>query len=100
VSPPHQSILVGNGQHLLRRHGVLHGELPDQGRVPESLLEEHDDGFVVDLRYDVSLVATALDNLLEELSHLLYNAGQVLIDSWSCANGPEVVGELPTLVRP
>jgi hypothetical protein len=38
-----QGVFVGDFQHLLRHSGILHGELMDQGRVHESLLEEHDD---------------------------------------------------------
>jgi hypothetical protein len=40
----------------------------DQGRVPESLLEEHNNRHVVDLRDDVSLVSESLDELSEGLS--------------------------------
>jgi hypothetical protein len=36
--------------------------------VFESLIEEHDDGFVVDLQNDVSLIAEALNKLPEGLS--------------------------------
>jgi hypothetical protein len=35
------AIPVGNSQHLFRCPMVLHGELADQRRVPESLLKEH-----------------------------------------------------------
>jgi hypothetical protein len=40
-----------------------------------SLLEEHDNGLVIDLRGDVSLVAKMLDEFSEGLSLLLDNAG-------------------------
>jgi hypothetical protein len=43
--------------------GFFHGELTDQGRVRESFLEEHDNGHVIDLRDDISLVADMLDEL-------------------------------------
>jgi hypothetical protein len=66
---------------LLKRPGVLHGKLADQRRLPESLLKKHYDGFVVDLQDDVPLVVEALDKLSEGLSLLLYNAGQVLVNS-------------------
>jgi hypothetical protein len=49
---------------------VLGGKLADQGRVPESIPEEHDDWFVVNLQDVVSLVAKALDELLKWLSLL------------------------------
>jgi hypothetical protein len=41
----------------------------------ESLLEEHDDGFIVKLRYNVYLVAEALDKLSKVFSLLLYDTG-------------------------
>jgi hypothetical protein len=44
-------------------------------QVPESLLEEHDNRLVVDLRDNVSLIAEALDKLSEGLSFLLDHAG-------------------------
>jgi hypothetical protein len=66
----------------------------------ESLLEEHDDGFIVNLRYNVSLVAEALDKLSKVFSLLLYDTGQVPVDTWSCAHGPEVADELLAQVRP
>jgi hypothetical protein len=65
-----QGTLVGDVQHLLGRPGVFHGELVDQRRVPESLLKEPDDGFVVDLRDDIPFVAEALYKFPEELSLL------------------------------
>jgi hypothetical protein len=71
-----QCILFGDGKHLLRRPGVLHGELADQGWVLESLLEEYDVGFVVDLRDDVPFVPEMLDKFMQGLSLLLYDAGQ------------------------
>jgi hypothetical protein len=58
-------------------------------------LKKHDDGFVVDLRYNVPLIAEALDKFPEGLSLLLYDAGQVQVDSWPHAPGLEVVDELP-----
>jgi hypothetical protein len=67
---------------------------------PESLLEEHDDGCIVNLRYNVSLVAEALDKLLRGFSLLLYDAGQVPVDTWSRAHGPKVADELLAQVRP
>jgi hypothetical protein len=78
-------ILVGDGQHLLGCPEILHGELADDGRVPESHLEEHDDEFIINIQDDISLVAEMLDKLSGGLSLLLYNAGQVLVNSWSCA---------------
>jgi hypothetical protein len=47
----------------------------DQGRVPESLLEEQNSRLVVDLRGHVSLVAESLDELLEGVSLLFDDAG-------------------------
>jgi hypothetical protein len=41
----------------------------------ESLLEEHDDGFIVDLREDVPLVAEVLNKLPKGLSFLLHHIG-------------------------
>jgi hypothetical protein len=38
-----QGVFVGDCQHLLICSRILHGELADQGWVPESFLEEHDD---------------------------------------------------------
>jgi hypothetical protein len=70
-----QGIFAGDCQHLFGCSGILHGQLPDQGRVPESFLEEHDNGFVIDLWDDVSLVTKALDKFSEGLSLLFYNAG-------------------------
>jgi hypothetical protein len=70
-----QGIFVGDCQHLFWHPGVLHGELADKGRVPKSLLEEYDDRLVIDLRYNVSLVAVMLDKLPEGLSFLLDHAG-------------------------
>jgi hypothetical protein len=46
----------------------------DQGWVPESLLEEHYDRLVIDLRDDISLVVETLDELPEGLSLLLDDA--------------------------
>jgi hypothetical protein len=37
----------------------------DQGRIPESLLGEHNNRFIVNLRNEVSLVVKALDELSE-----------------------------------
>jgi hypothetical protein len=37
-----QGVLVSDNEHIFRCPGILHGELMDQGRVPESLHEEHD----------------------------------------------------------
>jgi hypothetical protein len=72
---------VGDGEHLLERPGVFHAELADQGQVREPLLEEHDDGFVVNLLDDVPFVTEMLDEFPDGLSLLLYGAGQVLFDS-------------------
>jgi hypothetical protein len=47
----------------------------------ESLLEEHNDELVIDLRDDVSLVAEMLDKLLEGLTHLLDDGNQVPVNS-------------------
>jgi hypothetical protein len=70
-----QGVFVGNSQHFFWCPGILHGELTDQGWTPKSLLEEHDNGLVIDLRGDVSLVAKMLDEFSEGLSLLLDNAG-------------------------
>jgi hypothetical protein len=67
-------VLVSDGEHCFRHPGVFHGELTDQGRVSESLLKEHNNRLVVDLRDDVSLLAELLDELLEGLSLLLDDA--------------------------
>jgi hypothetical protein len=56
-----QGVFVGDCQHLFGRPGILYCQLVDHGRVHESFLEEHDNGFIVDLRNDVSLVAKVLD---------------------------------------
>jgi hypothetical protein len=95
-----QDVLVSDGELLLGRPGIFHGKLTDQGQVPESLLEEHDDGFIIDFRDDVPLVAKMLDEFLEGLSLLLYNASQVPIDPWSLTSGPKFVDELLAQVRP
>jgi hypothetical protein len=76
-----QSVFVGDSQHHFRCPGIPHGELAGQGRVPESLLKEHDYRLVVDLQNNVSIVAKTLDKLLEGLSFLLDYAGMVLVDS-------------------
>jgi hypothetical protein len=68
-------IFVGDSQYFFRRPGILRGEVVDQGRVPESLLEEHDNRLVIDLRDDVSLVAKTLNKFPEGLSLLPDNAG-------------------------
>jgi hypothetical protein len=60
-----QGIFICDSQHLFCHPGVLHGKLVDQGRVPESLLEEHNNRFVVNLRNEVSLVAKSRDELSE-----------------------------------
>jgi hypothetical protein len=95
-----QGIFVGDCQHFFGRSGILHGELTNQGRVPESFLEEHDNGFVIDLRNDVYLVEEEQDKFPEGLSFILYNVGQVPFDSYSCARGPEVLNELLAQVGP
>jgi hypothetical protein len=91
-----QGILVGDGKHLLKRPGVFHGELLDQGWVFESLLEEHDDGFIVNLLDDVPFVVETLDEFSEGLSLLLHDAGLVQVNSWWLTSGSEVADELPT----
>jgi hypothetical protein len=68
-----QGVLIGVGQHLLGRPRGFHDTLGDQGQIHKSLLEEHDDGFVIDLQDDISFVAEALDEFLEGLSLLLYD---------------------------
>jgi hypothetical protein len=70
-----QGLLVSNGEHCFRRPGVFHGGLMDQGRVPESLFKLHNNRLVVDLQDDVSLITESLDELPEELSLLLDDAG-------------------------
>jgi hypothetical protein len=54
---------------------ILHGDLSDQGWIPESLLKEHDDRFVINLRDDIPLVTEALNELSEGFSLLLDDAG-------------------------
>jgi hypothetical protein len=70
-----QGVLITNGEHCFWCLGVFHGKLMDQGWVPESLLEEHNNRLVVDLRGDVSLVAESLDEFSEGLSLLLDDVG-------------------------
>jgi hypothetical protein len=70
-----QGVLVSDGEHCFWRPRVFHGELRDQGRVSESLLEEHDNRLVIDLWDYISLVAEMLDKLPEGLSLLLDDAG-------------------------
>jgi hypothetical protein len=65
----------------------------DQGCVPESFPEEHDNGLVVDLRDGIPLIVETLDELLEGLSFLLDDAGLVPVDSRMSACGVEVTGE-------
>jgi hypothetical protein len=62
----------------------------------ESLLEEHNDELVIDLRDDVSLVAEMLDKLLEGLTLLLDDGNQVPVNSQTHTRGMEVVGEQST----
>jgi hypothetical protein len=69
-----QVILVSDGEHYFWCPEVFHDELTDQGQVPESLLEEHNNRLVVDLRDDISLVVESLAELPEGLSLLLDNA--------------------------
>jgi hypothetical protein len=66
-----QGILVGYREHLLRCPGVFRGELMNQGRVSEPLLEEHNNRFVVNFWDDVPLVVEPLDEFLEGLSFCL-----------------------------
>jgi hypothetical protein len=55
---------------------LLKGDISqDQGWIPESLLEEHDDRLVVDLWDDISIVAKVLNELPEGLSLLLDDTG-------------------------
>jgi hypothetical protein len=88
-----QGKFVGDIQHLFKCPGVLKGELANQRRVPESLLEEHNNRFVINLQNEVSLVAKALDEVSEWFSLLLDNAEQVPLNSWSCTCGTKVVVE-------
>jgi hypothetical protein len=60
---------------LLLTSWVFHGKLTDQGWVPESLLEKHENRLVVNLWDDISLVAEMLDELPEGLSLLLDDVG-------------------------
>jgi hypothetical protein len=72
----------------------------NQGRILESLFEEHDDGLVVDLWDNVHFVAKMLDEFLKGLSLLLQDVSQVPIDSWSLIGGPNVASELLTQILP
>ncbi len=54
---------------------VFHDEHTGQGWVPESLLQEHNNGLVIDLQDDISHVVGMLNELLEGLSLLLDDAG-------------------------
>jgi hypothetical protein len=56
-----QGILDGDDQCLLECPGILHGELANQGWISKSLLDEHDDGLIVDLQDDVPFVAEMMD---------------------------------------
>jgi hypothetical protein len=47
----------------------------DQGWILESLLEEHNNRLVINLRDDVSFLVESLDELSEGLSLLLDDAG-------------------------
>jgi hypothetical protein len=69
-----QGILLSDGKHCFLCPRVFHGELTDQGWVPESLLEKHNNRLVIDLQDDVSLVAESLNELPEGLSILLDDA--------------------------
>jgi hypothetical protein len=70
-----QCILVSDREHLLWCCRILHGELMDQGRVPESLLKERDNWLAINHRDNLSFVAKPLDKLPEGLSFLLDNTG-------------------------
>jgi hypothetical protein len=70
-----QGILVSDGKHFFWRPGVSHGELIDQGWVPESFLEEHNNRPTINFWDDVSFVAKSLDEFPEGLSLLLDDAG-------------------------
>jgi hypothetical protein len=83
-----------------RHPEIFHGEFADQGRVPKSLLEEHDDRFVINLQDDVHFFAEALNNFPEGLSLLLSHVRQVPIDSWPRACGSEVTDKLSVEVEP
>jgi hypothetical protein len=95
-----QGVLVSDSEHLFRCHGILHGKHTDQGRVPESLLEKHDNWLVINLWDNISFVAKPLDKLPEGLSFLLDNTGKVPLESRSCAHGMEVPGEQPVQMIP
>jgi hypothetical protein len=69
-----QGVLISDGEHCFWCPRVFHGELMDQGWVPESLLEEHNNRLVVNLWDNISLVTESLDELPEGLSLLLDNA--------------------------
>jgi hypothetical protein len=71
----YEGVFVGDSQHLFWHPRALHDELEDQWWVLVSLLEEHDDRFVANLRDDVSLVAKVLDELSKWLSLLLDDVG-------------------------
>jgi hypothetical protein len=88
-----QGVLISNGEHYFERPRIFHGDLMDQGRVPKSLLEEHENRLVVNLRDDISPVAEMLDELLEGLSLLLDKASYVPVHSRMCSCGMEVTGE-------
>jgi hypothetical protein len=70
-----QGIFVSDGKHYFWHPRVFHGELMDQGQVPEFLPEEHNNRLVIDLWDDVSLVVDSMDELPKGLSLLLDNAG-------------------------
>jgi hypothetical protein len=70
-----QGVFVSDGEHCFWYLGVFHDELTDQGRVPESFLEEQNNRFVIDVRDDISLVVKLLDELPEGLSLLLDDVG-------------------------
>jgi hypothetical protein len=90
-----QGVLVSDGKHLFLHPQVFHGELTDQGWVPESLLKKHNNRLVVGLWDDVSFVVESLDELLEGLSLLQDDTAHVPVDSRMCAHGVEVTGEQP-----
>jgi hypothetical protein len=68
--------------------------------VEGRLLEEHDEGLVFDLWDNIPLIVETLNEFSEGLSLLLYDAFEVLVNSWWFASSPKVVVELPAQVRP
>jgi 5,10-methenyltetrahydromethanopterin hydrogenase len=88
-----EGAFISDCLHLFRRPGVLHSELMDQGWVLESFLEEHDNRLVVNLQDDIPLVAKALDKFPKGLSHFLYYAGYIPVNSRMHTCGMKVASE-------